>query len=651
MAGQCSTSVSLRVFGKFALCRNDQAIAVTGLKTRALLAYLACQEGKPQSRERLIGLLWGDRFEAQARQSLRHTLSELRKVLGPDALEVDRGLVCLKSAFQSDIAQFKRLLLSGEPSGLRDAVALYRDELLADVSLREKPFMDWLAAERALLRDLAAGALGELVDSASEPLAPKERLALAQRAVALDPYREQAHRQLLRALAELGRRNDAVAHYRQLERALQAELGVKPEPATRVLLESLLVAPTTDASGGTPLDHRPRDQSRKPAIVVLPFTNLSSNPEQGYFSDGVTEDIITELSRFQQFAIVPRSAAFRWRETDADVGRIGRALGVQFVVEGSVRRRGEEMRITAQLADAASGEEIWAERFDREPREIFAVQDEIVRTIVGTLAGRVQAAGAERAQRKPPASLDAYECVLRGNSLPLGDTGIETEKRRLYELAIALDPAYGHAHALLAQIAFLDWFRDMSGSDVALDRAFDLAKKAVALADNDVMCQFVLGWTHLFRKSFALAEEYYERALALNPNDPEQIARMGFLRAFLGRPDDALDWLKRARTVDPFFNPVWYSHSMGYAYFFAHQYDAAIAALERSVTMPFWVQAYLAACYALTGKTDAAREFAHQVLHLAPEFSSARLVAKEPFKRRADGQHLVSGLLKAGLPE
>jgi TolB-like protein len=404
---------------------------------------------------------------------------------------------------------------------------------------------------------------------------------------------------------------------------------------------------------GTPVvaNTPPKAATDKPSIAVLPFTNMSGDPEQAYFSDGITEDIITELSRFQQFAIVPRSTAFRLREVDADVASVGRALGVQFVVEGSVRRRGEEMRITAQLADAVSGEEIWAERFDGEPGEIFGVQDEIVRTIVGTLAGRVQAAGAERARRKPPASLGAYECVLRGKSLPLGDTRIETEKRRLYEQAIALDPAYGHAHALLAQIAFLDWFRDMSGSDVALDRAFELAKKAVALADNDVMCQSVLGWIHLFRKSFALAEEYYQWALALNPSDPEQIARMGFLWASLGRPDDALDWLKRARIVDPYFNPVWYSHSMGYAHFLARQYDDAIAALERSVTMPFWVQAYLAACYALTGRTDPAKEFAREVLRLAPKFSSARLVAKEPFKLRADGEQLFSGLLKAGLPE
>ena len=330
--------------------------------------------------------------------------------------------------------------------------------------------------------------------------------------------------------------------------------------------------------------------------------------------------------------------------------RVGRELGVHYAVAGSVRRRGAGIRITVQLADAESGEQVWAEHFDRDQREIFAVQDEIVRTIVGTLVGRMQAAGAERARRKPPTSLAAYECVLRGKALPLGDRATEAEKRRLYEKAIELDPDYGTAYALLALVMFLDWFRDMSGSDTVLERAFELARKAVALDDNNGTCQFVLGWTHLFRKSFELAEEYYQRALDLNPNDPEQIARMGFLRASLGEPDEALDWLKQARTVDPYFNPVWYSHSMGYAHFIARRYESAIAALGRSSTMPFWVQAYLAASYALTDRIDHARGLAGEILRSAPDFSSGRLAAKEPFKRPQDREHLLDGLRKADLP-
>src|SRR5215470_7320766 len=281
MAGQCSTSVNLRVFGKFALCRDGGEIAVGGAKTRALLAYLACQVGKPQSRDQLIGLLWGDRFETQARQSLRHTLSELRKALGPDALEVGRDFVCLTSAFQSDVAEFKRLLSSGEPDSRRAAIALYQDELLADVSLREKPFMDWLATERTRLHDLAASALDALIDSAAQSLTPQERLSLARRAVELDPYREQAHRQLIWALADLGRRNDAVAHYRQLERALQAELGVEPEPATRELLEAIRSGAIA-THFRREADPQAPEQAKtdrlltedKPGIAVVPFDNI-----------------------------------------------------------------------------------------------------------------------------------------------------------------------------------------------------------------------------------------------------------------------------------------------------------------------------------------------------------------------------------------
>ena len=265
--------------------------------------------------------------------------------------------------------------------------------------------------------------------------------------------------------------------------------------------------------------------------------------------------------------------------------------------------------------------------------------------------GRVEAAGTEQAKRKPPTSLAAYDYVLRGNALPLGDLQNEAEKRRMCEKAIELDPDYGLAYAVLALTVFLEWYRDMTGSEIALDRALGLAKKAVALDENDSTCQFAIGWMYLFRKSFDLAEQYYQRALELNPNDPEQVAHIGYLYACLGRSDEAVDWLKRAKLIDPNFNPTWYWHHLGCTHFIAHRYEEAIAAFSRSSTMPFWVQAYLAACYGLTDKIDRAREFAREVLRLAPDFSSARLCTKEPFKRPAEREHLLEGMRKGGLPE
>jgi Tfp pilus assembly protein PilF len=161
--------------------------------------------------------------------------------------------------------------------------------------------------------------------------------------------------------------------------------------------------------------------------------------------------------------------------------------------------------------------------------------------------------------------------VLRGAALPFGNPSVDAEKRRMFEQAIALDPDYGLAYALLALVVFLDWWTDMTGSDLALDHAFELARKAVALDENDSTSQHVLGWMHLHRKSFELAEEYFHRSLELNPNDPELVVEGGFLYAFLGKPNDAIDWLKQAKHVDPYFSPIKYWHTLGYTHFIAHR--------------------------------------------------------------------------------
>ena len=291
---------------------------------------------------------------------------------------------------------------------------------------------------------------------------------------------------------------------------------------------------------------------------MLPFINMSLDPEQQFFSDGITEDIITELARFRQLHVLARTSSFRYRGADLDMIRVGRELGVQYLLEGSVRRLGKRIRITAQLIDAASGHHLWAERFDRDEEETFAVQDQVVRTIVGTLVGRLQAAGAEIARRKAPTSLAAYEYLLRGDALPLDSPEAEAEARRLYEKAIAIDPGYGRAYALLAYLVHLEWLRDMSGSDRLLDRAFELATKAVALDENDGTCQALLGLIQLNRQSYALAEHHYLKALELNHNSSSLMASVGSLYGYLGKPEKGMTYFEEARLLDPFFDPPWY---------------------------------------------------------------------------------------------
>ena len=312
--------------------------------------------------------------------------------------------------------------------------------------------------------------------------------------------------------------------------------------------------------------------------------------------------------------------------------RVGRELGVQYLLEGSVRRLGKRIRITAQLIDAASGHHLWAERFDRDEEETFAVQDQVVRTIVGTLVGRLQAAGAEIAKRKAPTSLAAYEYLLRGDALPLDSPEAEAEALRPNQKAIAIDPAYGRAYALLAYLVHLEWLRDMSGSDRLLDRAFELATKAVAIDENDGTCQALLGLIQLNRQSYALAEHHYLKALELNHNSSSLMASVGSLYGYLGKPEKGMSYFEEARLLDPFFDPPWYRPSVGIVHFTAGRYDDAIAALARSPSMPFWGYPYLAASHALAGRTDPAEDCAATVIRLMPDFSLTRFAAKETFK-------------------
>ena len=394
-----------------------------------------------------------------------------------------------------------------------------------------------------------------------------------------------------------------------------------------------------------------RAATDKPSIAVLPFDNMSSGETQQYFGDGISDDIITELSRFRQLRVVARNSSFQFRGPNVDVGRVSRELGILYVLEGSVRRLGNRIRITAQLVDASSGHHVWADRFDRSLEELFDVQDQVVRTIVGTLVGRLQADRAGRAKRKPPTSLVAYECVLRGDALSVFDAANEAEARRLFKQAIELDPEYARPYALLAFAFCREWDSDMSGSDAALDQALALAKRAVELDDGQETCLAALGFVQMCRSSFDLAEHYYTRALALNPNNPTVLANLGGLYVCLGEPAKGMDYLKEAKVVDPFFAPKWYWGQVGRAYFVTHQYDDAIAAFARYPSTRVWGLGYLAACYALTGNIDRSKHHAAEVLRLMPEFSISRYVPKELYRLLSDRKHLTDALRKAGLPE
>jgi TolB-like protein/Tfp pilus assembly protein PilF len=389
-----------------------------------------------------------------------------------------------------------------------------------------------------------------------------------------------------------------------------------------------------------------------PAIAVLPFTNPGGEDDQDYFADGVTEDIITDLSRFRELRVVARDSCFQHRAPGTDLQEAGRALKADYVVTGSIRRHGGKLRVSAQLTETASGNQVWAERFDRGAEDVFAMADELVRTIVATLVGRVRSTRSALARRKPPANLAAYEYVLRGEAAQaqIGDGAQEAAARHCFEQALALDPDYPRAHAGFAVVLLCDWVRTNDPSaDAMLERALEHAEKAVANDPTDYECHETLGWILLHCKQFDLSEQHYRRSIELNPNSPAELAAMGASCSFQGRPEEAIRWFELARRIDPYFDASWYWNLLGATYFNARRYNDAIAALEHTPNAPAWVKAYAAAACAMAGRADCAHRIAAALAGMTTQFCAETILRKEPYRRPADLEHLAEGFRRAGL--
>jgi adenylate cyclase len=389
----------------------------------------------------------------------------------------------------------------------------------------------------------------------------------------------------------------------------------------------------------------------KVSIAVLPFVNMSSNPDQEYFSDGITEDVITDLSRWKTIAVASRNSTSRFKGQRVDTQTAGRELGVRFLVEGSVRRLGESIRITVQLSDAPTGNQVWAERYDRPMANLFALQDEVVRSIVGTLIGRVYVSAAEHLRRRPPSNPAAYDLTMRGNWLAWDQPSTRVEAKRCFEQAINLDPGYGLPHSLLALILIYDCHRMLAESREVLDRAFVLAKRGVELAGHESTSHMALAFLYMERRSFDRALSHMERAVEINPVDPTTQADLGLLLSRIGRAEEGLNHLRDARRIDPYFGPSWYWPTLGITQFVLRHYVEALADFDRSELRGADTTAIVAGCCAKLGHVTRARELVARCLAIQPGATIGDLVARTVFKEASDSEHLAECLRLAGMPE
>ncbi len=392
----------------------------------------------------------------------------------------------------------------------------------------------------------------------------------------------------------------------------------------------------------------------KPSIAVLPFNNMSSDPEQEYFADGISEDIITDLSKIAGLFVIARNSSFVYKGKSVDTSTVAKELGVRFILEGSVRRGGSRVRVNAQLIEAETGGHLWAERYDRDLTDIFTVQDEVTANIVQALAVTLGEDEEKRVGKKGTENLAAYECVLRGRELFLLTRREEAKQaKEILEQAIELDAGFGVAYAYLSLTHMLDYINGWSEDPQASQTlAYDLAKRGVELAPDDALAHIALGSASLSLRRHKEAIAEAERAVQLDPNYAHGLFELGWYLQYAGRAAEALGYFDRAVRLDPHHADV-FLHFMAQAYFQLDRYDEAVELLRRRLVrnpQSDSSRMLLAACYGYLEKHDAAHLLWDEIKEINPDFSIDQRRQLLPYKNPENFEQIVNGLRKAGLP-
>jgi len=388
----------------------------------------------------------------------------------------------------------------------------------------------------------------------------------------------------------------------------------------------------------------------KPSIAVLPFENLSGDPEQEYFSDGMAEDLITDISKISGVYVVARTSSFAFKGVSVDIGEIARKLGVGHVVEGSVRKMGDRLRVNAQLIDCANGRHLWAERYDGSMAEIFEFQDNIREQIVSALQVNLTPADKVLSAHKPTNSVEAYDLFLKGRAhIHLYTPENFLEATRCFEGAIEVDANFAEAYGFLALCHYYGWVYNLPGFADNLDRANELAERGVALDATSAIAQTRLGWIQTFMRRYEPAIANLEKALALAPENAEVRATFGNALNYWGDPDRALEMIETAFNLDPFAPPLW-EYYAGISHYLLRHYDEAIRRQTRAVERTpklLYAYLYIACSHVELGRIDDARDVIRTLRKIAPSFTLEQVARILPWRLDETRDRLLDGLQKA----
>jgi TolB-like protein len=642
---------TLSLFGRFELNGPAGSVDFASRKAAGLLAFLACMAPEAQRRETLTDLLWGSHFEAQARQNLRQALYVLRRILGDGSIVNDGHFVSLKNGvLDCDVPRFEALIRDGSRDALAAATEIYRGPFLIDLDFAQDAWRDWQTRGRQRLQSLALDATVRLGDLELVAGNADAAVRAAERAIAENDLREDAHRLLIRALAASGRRPDALRHYEHLVALLKHELDVEPDADTTTLARELRKpAQTYSENPSLPLPDRP-------SIAVLPFANMSGDPDQEYFADGISEDLITGLSHIHWLFVIARNSTFVYKHRAVDVKQVSRELGVRYVLEGSVRRAGKRLRISAQLIDAKTGGHHWAERYDRELGDIFAVQDEITRSVAAAIEPRLLAAEGVRTLSRSADDLGAWERVARAQThfwrltRPDYETAIDVLER-----AVKAFPEYAPARSLLGFCLVFAAHMGWIDRDHGLVTGRRHALRAIALDDRDPWGHIALGYWAMMERRTEESIAAFRRAVELNPNSAAAHSHLSRGLAFAGQDREAIEHGEDAIRLSP-LDPemALFLGAIAVAHYAAGRYaEAAQRTTEALRLRPGFQGAQRLRCASLAqaGQVEEARSFLATIRRDQPQLSIDWIRASVPYQTPRLLERFVEGMRKAGLTD
>lgn len=644
---------------------GGEALFLPTAKIRLLAAYLALSAGQFQARSKLCALFWEDRAADQARASLRNALAAIRAILGDHVLIANRETVMLDANFVlTDVSELEGLVARNSAKAGVETARRLSAEFLEGLAVLGEELSEWIEFERTRCRNLSETLLAKTAEQLAENGEEAPAVALAQQLIALDPYREKSHRLLMRLYAGQGERSLAVAQFQKCRQLLANDLRTEPSPQTVALAGELslegtpgLKARSSDTASATRQQETARaaEADFRISIAVLPFLCSTEDADQSFLVEGLAEDLITELSRHKDFLVIARLSSFPLGAGPRVAEDAAQALDVRYVLTGNLRRRGDDLSLGVQLIDTATHRTVWAERYARKLEEIFPLQDEIVGLIVTTVDAEVRSSERERALRKLPEALDAWELFHRGlwhiYNFSMDEIEVAEE---CFRRAIELQPHFALGHAGLAQAAVVRIVWQMSDNiSATLESGLAHARDAVALDGAHPYPHVMLGRLLTCQGDLGLAHVHLRIATELNPSYAHAYYALAQVHIWLGQPAEALPYIDRAIRFsprDPLISIFMTVRSV--CLFLIGDIAGAEAAARVAIgrqARECWSRLGLAAALVESDRTDEAMTAVAEAKALMPNLSISNLDNLIGRMASAPRQRIIDVLKRAGL--